>query len=446
MPDQPSYPFVPRSTAYLIPGQFWGLPLSDGRYGCARVLRIGTGNSHESRVDFIFGLLDWVDTQPPNELSIAGAKVVEVGCTAVRTLDKEGPGILGYRSLRLDDIEIPDRVYSYFSPGPAAEHRFVKGDPPPKWSLRSVGSPLTDAMLAPPTTPSVRVQFSSRLTDSDFERLGQWLNQYPQASLRAYGSYDGSLTDLDFLRFFPTLREFEASALHSSLTSLDGLRYAPETLQSLTIGATKARLDLSVLERFGELQNLYIEKQTKGIEVLSRLASLQSLTLRSVTLPDLSLLLPLNSLQALDLKLGGTHDLALLPKIGRLRYLELWMIRGLTDISAIAGLPELKYLFLESLRNVEQLPDLSDNVALVRVHLQTMKGLRDLTPFRSAPALSDLVLIDMGHLHLEDLEPLVGHPTLQRATLGLGSLRKNDGASTLLGLPSADGKLNWREV
>jgi hypothetical protein len=49
-----------------------------------------------------------------------------------------------------------------------------------------------------------------------------------------------------------------------------------------------------------------------------RRGNFTSLTLRSITLPDLSLLLPLSQLRALDIKLGGTRDLTLLPQIGAL--------------------------------------------------------------------------------------------------------------------------------
>jgi hypothetical protein len=34
----PDYPFVPRTNATLVPGQFWSIPLTDGRFACGRVL------------------------------------------------------------------------------------------------------------------------------------------------------------------------------------------------------------------------------------------------------------------------------------------------------------------------------------------------------------------------------------------------------------------------
>jgi hypothetical protein len=32
----PEYPFEPKSNAYLLPGQFWGVPLSDRGWACGR--------------------------------------------------------------------------------------------------------------------------------------------------------------------------------------------------------------------------------------------------------------------------------------------------------------------------------------------------------------------------------------------------------------------------
>jgi hypothetical protein len=204
-------------------------------------------------------------------------------------------------------------------------------------------------------------------------------------------------------------------------------------------------LDLSILGRFRSLRTLYVEGQTKNIEVISRLSALEDLTLRSITLPDLSLLLPLHRLLSLDIKLGGTKDLNLLPRVGALRYLELWLIKGLSDISAVGELPQLRYLFLQALKQVDRLPDLSKCMALRRVHLEAMKGLRDLKPLTTAPRLEELVLIDMPHLKPDDLRPLVGLPQLKAVSYGLGSLRKRDEARALIGLPEVEDKFDWRE-
>lgn len=438
------FPFKAKSTANLAPGQFWSIPLSGGRFACGLVLDPKNGGGRHSRTLFLAGLLDWTGDAPPTSAAIAQAPLLQAGYLHVRAVG----AVLGQREL--GTLQVPAGSSSYFGDSyleERAERRFVRGDPPPAWELRQVASPLTDEMLRPFASPAGQVQFSSRLSDGDFRTLADWMRSQPSIGLRAYGSYDGTIGDLGFLRFFPFLRSFSADALFDSLPDLDGLKFLPESLESLGIGATRRPLDLGILGRFRSLRSLWIEGQTRGIEAVSTLTALEELTLRSITLPNLSLLLPLQNLLALDLKLGGTKDLSLLPGLKRLRYLELWMVKGLADLEVVADLRALRYLFLQALRRVERLPDLSAAVELRRVHLETMKGLRDLGPLASAPALEEIVLTDMPHLRPEDLQCLVGLPRLRAVAVGLGSLRKNEAAERMLGLPRAPAdKMGWRDV
>jgi len=83
----PVYPFVPKSNAELAPGQFWSIPLSDGRFGCGRVLRVDRDRAYGARILFVGAVLDWVGETPPTSEAIAGAEVLAVG---LRTL----PGLI----------------------------------------------------------------------------------------------------------------------------------------------------------------------------------------------------------------------------------------------------------------------------------------------------------------------------------------------------------------
>ena len=443
-----AYPLIPKTNAHLVPGQFWSIPMSDGRFGCGRVLRIDPDRASGRRTWFVGAILDWVGDAPPSSETIAGRPLLDVGHAHVRIVSFGGGAILGERPLEADAIEPPATVNSYWGDGfgvARVERRFIAGDPKPTRDFRQVSSPLTGEMLRPSVTGRGVVQFDKRLTDDDFATLGEWFRQYPEMTLRAYGSYDHSIQDLEFLRFFPTLRRFSADALWRDLTSLDGLHHLPTDVDELGIGATRAKLDLAVLSRFPELRWLFLEGQTKHLEVISGFRSLYDLTLRSITMPDLSLLLPLKGLRSLDVKLGGTRELGLLPHVGELWYLELWMIRGLTDISAVGRIASLRSLFLQALRQVETLPDMSQMTSLRRVSLETMKGVRDLRPLATAPALEEIDLTDMRHLQPEDLAPLVGLPHLKAVSAGLGSRRKNEAAEALLGLPPVRGPYDWRQ-
>lgn len=73
-----AHPFEPKSIARLQAGQFWAVPLSDGRHACGRVLHVpGTADSLylNSRV-FLAGLMDWSGSEPPTSEAIAGCGVL----------------------------------------------------------------------------------------------------------------------------------------------------------------------------------------------------------------------------------------------------------------------------------------------------------------------------------------------------------------------------------
>lgn len=301
-------------------------------------------------------------------------------------------------------------------------------------TIREVSSPLVDDDLAPMVPEHTTVQVSTRLADAEFRRLAAFMEGYPQVRLRVYGGYDGSITDLEFLRFFPALRRFSVDALYE-LPSLDGLRHLSDGLEDLVIGRTRSRrFSLRTLTRFRRLRRLVLEGQQKDIQALGELQALEDLQLRSISLRDLSALLPLEALRFLAIKLGGTRDLGLLPRVGRLEHVELWRIRGLEDVSSLADVPTLQGFFLQAMRGVTRLPWFGESTALRSGVLYTMRGITDLRPLAAAPNLEFLKLIEMCQLQPEDLRPFVGHPKLRRATLGLCSDAKNAAASGLLGL------------
>lgn len=113
------YPFVPKSTAYLAPGQFWSIPLSIGRFACGRVLQLD--NTGGSRRTFIAGLLDWCDESPPTSEAIAGARLLAHGEVHVKTVVENGGEILGLRPLEIDELDVPLTLDE--SPGPPCRLR-----------------------------------------------------------------------------------------------------------------------------------------------------------------------------------------------------------------------------------------------------------------------------------------------------------------------------------
>jgi hypothetical protein len=99
----PLYPFTPKSNRYLLPGQFWAVPLSDGRFGCGRVIAV-PGFGPKDRVGFFLGLMDWIGSEPPTYDSLAGVGVVTQAKAHFEAISKTGGSVLGLRPLDLDGI------------------------------------------------------------------------------------------------------------------------------------------------------------------------------------------------------------------------------------------------------------------------------------------------------------------------------------------------------
>jgi hypothetical protein len=104
---RPAFPFVPKSNRWLEAGQFWSVPLSDGRFACGRVLDVprepGLHVPVSSRI-FLAGLLDWVDGAPPTFGSIAGAGRFAQGFAHIKAITTTGGRVLGHRALEADGI------------------------------------------------------------------------------------------------------------------------------------------------------------------------------------------------------------------------------------------------------------------------------------------------------------------------------------------------------
>ena len=105
MPLKPkAYPVVPKSALSLQPGEFWGLPLSNGTYGCGRVIDVPQSRAPGPSMLFLAGVLDWHSNLMPTEESIAAAACLEQGQAHVKVITQNGGRVLGYRDLSRDGI------------------------------------------------------------------------------------------------------------------------------------------------------------------------------------------------------------------------------------------------------------------------------------------------------------------------------------------------------
>jgi internalin A len=252
------------------------------------------------------------------------------------------------------------------------------------------------------------IQFDQPLTAAQMRRAGELIAERPDVQLYVYGR---ASRDLSFLRHFPAL-----GRLHLSLYELDdiaGFTFVAHSLDELNFGQTKQTFSLRFLATMPQLKKLFLVGHKKDLPVIGSLHNLTGLGLSGITLPDLSVLLPLMALRELSIFLGSTTNLSLLPRLLALENLFLMRITKLSDLSVLGDLAGLRTLRLDWMRNVTSLPSLAGLPRLEDVTLDTMKGLTDLSPLAAAPALRRLSIVAMPQLTAESFRCFLGHPALR---------------------------------
>lgn len=298
--------------------------------------------------------------------------------------------------------------------------------------IRTVVSPVTRQMLYP-SAELETIRFNTALTPRDLRRLRRFFRKFPKLSLSVNGDYAGAITDLSFLKYFPTLREFHVDRL-VGLTSIAGLEHVAGSLESLSLN-TSFRPSIALLSRFSSLTTLSLGVKVTDADVISTLTTLKRLTLWSDPVPSYDLLRPLVNLTSLTIYFGRNIDLDPLEHLPKLKNLEISRVRGLSDLSAISRMTALEFLELESLSKVDKLPDLTRLTRLRSLTIGSLKSVVDLTPLATSPSLQAIHLWAMRQISPQEVSVLKNIPTLRSAAIGLGSNKRNAEAATIHGLP-----------
>lgn len=311
---------------------------------------------------------------------------------------------------------------------------------------KGVSKTELETLAKNPKTSSI--QFVSPLADKEIENLEQFVfSKRPDILLRVYGHYS-EVCDLHFLNKIPSLKNFSADCLMEAkgieaivnikdietlgvgiynLNSFDFLDNISPTLKKLSLQQTKSKKPkIDSISRFTNLENLYLEGQSNGIAEINKLKKLQQITLRSISNENLDYLIGLNELWSLDIKLGGIKNFSALERLSNIKYLELWQIRDLSDLSFISNMIGLQNLFIQSLKNVTKLPALEKLINLRRIYLENLKGLKDISSLRNAPSLEEFYYVLAENQEPENLLPILENPNNKSVFCKFGSDKKNN--------------------
>lgn len=287
------------------------------------------------------------------------------------------------------------------------------------------------------------------LTKSEFDNLEKYIfSKKSNVHLSKTSKLLPEPLDLSFLKHLPSLKKLRICdatqlvnlaniELMNELEELSFYRFEPEILEilkiinpdnikSLSIESNLSKgYNVDFISKFNNLKSLYIEGPCKGIEEIGKLLNLEELVLRSISLPNLNFICNLNKLWSIDIKLGGIKDFTVLSKLPQVKYLELWQIKGLSDISFISKMTALQNLHLESLINVTELPSFEKLKKLKRIKLMNLKGLKHFDKLKLAPNLRDFFFTMIHQLQPEDLLPVLQNPNLKNIYVYFPSDKKN---------------------
>lgn len=233
-----------------------------------------------------------------------------------------------------------------------------------------------------------------------------------------------NVTDSDKLLLLNNLEELSIVDCEAELFEI--LRIIKPELKALSVGKSLTKkLNIDFISRFSKLEYLFLEEHSKNIEEIGKLENLKEIVLRSVSVPNINFLKDLNKLWSIDIKLGGIKDFSILEQLPQVKYLELWQIKGLSDLSFISKMTGLQNLLLQSLTNVNALPSFINLPKLRRLSLMNLKGLEDFNALKTAPNLQDFFYTQIYQQQPEDLIPVLQNPKLKNAYVYFESNKKN---------------------
>jgi hypothetical protein len=289
--------------------------------------------------------------------------------------------------------------------------------------MRQVGSPVTEAQLAPLRPEEEYVQLGQPLKEADYGKVAALLEAHPTVPLRVYFE---APADLAFLKHFPRLRRF-INHVHEA-DDLTALRNVPQ-LTHLDVDGKASTYDLAPLAGCKELEVVKLEK-AKRPEVLAELPALRKVTLVGVQLGQRPVVWPAASVVCLVQHKG------VLPSLPAAQHLTI-TASSLQSLDEVSEMTQLQSLSLFTVRGLASLPDLSRLKHLRRVAIYRARDLKDVTALAAAPSLREVELMQVP-LTAADVAPLAKLKGLVRCELQLASKSETKKACQSIAVASGD--------
>ncbi len=291
---------------------------------------------------------------------------------------------------------------------------------------------------------SAVIQISDYISENTLRKLNVVFVKRPDIQFRVYGrrnypDFDG--WNLQFLSLLPAVERLSIDSFEcldsdfEVLQSLSGLKelrmevfnikdysfvkILPVQIENLTIIAEmksgRAKFDCNWLLRLPLLHTLFLGKIDKNLESIIAFDRLRNLTLQGVGVKDLSFLKQLR-IESLTISWCNVNkiDWNSLRDFSTIRYLKLFSIKKMDDISFITTLPRLEKLELIWMGAVVRLPDLSCLENLNEVYIDTANKLEDVSGLVGVKSLKIVEILNSKSITNEAVNVLMKNQSIEK--------------------------------
>lgn len=99
-----NYPFVPTKASEIQDGDFYFIPLSNGKFACGRVLLIKKKSGRRTKTVLV-GLQDWSGENHPTKEDIHECKIIEQGVIHINSIGYVGGEVIGHKPFDEDGLK-----------------------------------------------------------------------------------------------------------------------------------------------------------------------------------------------------------------------------------------------------------------------------------------------------------------------------------------------------
>jgi hypothetical protein len=236
-----------------------------------------------------------------------------------------------------------------------------------------------------------------------------------------------TIQTVEGLEYLSELKEIESLAINIfDLDNIEFLKHVNLDLKKLSLGTenSKNKIDLLILNRFLNLEALFLYKIKDDLVKLLEVKKLKKLTLNGINLPDLQFIKNSN---IVDLAIGYTNNCNLdyLKGNSNINTLELSRIKKINDVDIIKEIPSLEYIKLNQLNNIEEIPDIRNNQYLQHIILDNMKKLNNISELEFVPNLKYIEMYQLKLIEIEQIECLLRNKNIIKLNCSTGIAKKD---------------------